>query len=250
MAVNLEGIAHANLVVGIVFLAKQVDEVQTIEDAFVVAVNRVGIVRGSLFLMNRIEHDPKAIGILHLYLHELVELAVGIVPREPGLARREHLLRELRRPVLRRRGRHEVVLAIVAHARSDAGIVVAGCSQAAVLVELRRVALEVPIVVALDAVVVVEHGADAPQGFGVLALSHTAGKGSVAVPRSAPYPFGYPDRATRRACPVANCVEVAFGPIAMQVDDVTAPATGIDAVDEALDVAGAVGVVAAVPRRG
>ena len=197
LAVYLEGIAQQQVVGRVVFLAVEVDEVKAVRHVLVGIVYVIGVVCGNLLLRNRVEHYPSAYAVLHLHLHELVVLAVGIVPREPGLARREHLLRELRRPVLRRRGRNEVVLSVVAQPCVDAGIVLSGFRETAVLVELRRVAFEVPIVIALDAVVPVQHGADALEHFCILCFADAAGKGPVAVPRSAPHPFGNPDGPSR-----------------------------------------------------
>ena len=250
LSVHLEGIAQSHFVGGEVFLAEQVDEVQAVEDILVGIVYFVGIVGCHLLLSDGVEHNPSAQFVLHLHLHELVEFAVCVVPCETRLARRERFPRELRRTVLRRCGRHEVVLAVVAKVGVDAGIVLASLGEGAVLIELRWVALEVPVVIALDAVVVVHDGTDALQHLGILTFADSAGEGAVAVPRSAPHPLGNPDRPAGGVRPVLDGAEVAFGPIAMQVDDVAAPSASVDAVDEALQVACSVGIVAAVPRRG
>ena len=187
-------------------------------------------------MRNGIEHDPKPQPVLHLYLHQAVVFTIGIVPRQSGLARREHLLPELRWSLLRGSGGYEVVLAVVAQARIDAGIVASGFGEAAILVEPGGVALTVPIIIAFYAVIVVQHRADAFQCLSVLALGDTACEGTVAVPRSAPHPFRNPYRAARRVGPVPDRAEVSLWPIAMEVDDVASPAAGVDAVDEAFDV--------------
>ena len=87
---------------------------KAIKNAFIVIVNHVSIVRGSLFLRNRIENNPHTIGVLHLHFHQLVELTIGIMPGKTRFPRRDYLLSELGWAMLRRSGRHEVVFAVIA----------------------------------------------------------------------------------------------------------------------------------------
>ena len=169
---------------------------QAVQNAFVVGIYRVCIVRRSFLLCNCIEHNPLTISVFHLNFHQLIEFAIRVVPLDSRLACREHFARVFRWAVLRRSGWHEVVLPVVAEPRSDACIVLSGFGEIAVLVELRGVAFAVPIVVALYAVVVVHRIADATDSILVLTLGHAACKGSVAVPRSTPYPFRNPDRSS------------------------------------------------------
>ena len=248
LSVDLEGIAQVQLIIGIILLAVEVNEVKAVQDRFIIVFNIISVAGGGLLLRNGIQHHPETSLILHLYLHQLVELAVGIVPRKARLAR-NRLLGELGGPVLRWRGGHKIVLAVIAQAGVDAGVILASLGQGTVLVKFGGVALFVPIVIALYAVVVVQHGADTLQRLSILSLRNAAGKGAVLVPRSAPDPLGYPDGTPRSSGPVLNGAKVALGPVAVQVYDIATPSAGVDAVDEPLDIACAVGVVASVPRR-
>ena len=134
LSVYLECIPQPQVVGGVVLLAVQVDEMHTVKNVLIVIVDVVGICGRCLLLRNGIQYYPQTLGILHLHLHELVELAIGVAPRQAGLACGEHFLCESGWTILWRRRRHKVILAVVAQIGADSGIILSGLGEVAVLV--------------------------------------------------------------------------------------------------------------------
>ena len=206
----------------------------------------VGVAGGLLLLLDVGQQFPLSALQLALQLHQLVVLAVLVAPFDGGRAVSKRY-GEGRRCILTRRGGHEVVPAVVAQAGVHRGIVFAGRRQLAVFVEFRRVALAVPVVVALHVVPVVQVGADTLQGRLHLSLGRSAGKGAVIVPRSTPAPLRNPYRALVLIAPVVDVIELVFRPVTMQVDDVATPSARIDRVQELSQEARCIVIVAAIP---
>ena len=141
-------------------VAVQVDQVQTVLRTLDVACSCDGIGTAGFLRRHILERLPLAAFQLALYLHEPVVLTVELTPRDTDLVAVGGRL-EVGWRILARRGGHEVVPAVVAQARVHRGIVFAGRRQLAVLIKLRRVALAVPVVVALHVVPAVQIGTDA-----------------------------------------------------------------------------------------
>ena len=142
-------------------------------------------VRGSLILWSDFCHCDPGFSSAWTALNgdAFVHLAIVFIPRKEGCLVAFIVCHcQILRCILLRRFGHKVVFPIISHTRVHSGIVGSCWRQRTILIDTRRVALTVPIIVALHIVHSIQPRADTLQGIPNLSLSHSTGKSSVIIP--------------------------------------------------------------------
>ena len=185
-----DGLAGLQVLAAVVVTSAEAAYVQTIAGALGVGIVGEGVVGLGVLRRDGLPCLPAAAGLFAQHLHELVVLAVVVVPGDGGRAAVGGHAEVTETTTHGRCVGHLGVVGVVAHAGELLGIPLSGAGQLTVDVELRLFGtFAVPVEVALYVAPAVELGTNGLHGPLVVPLVLAALEDTVMVPRCAPDPL-------------------------------------------------------------
>ena len=193
-ALGVHHVAHLSLVGAVVVGAAEALNMQAVAGVLAALVVHDGVVGLGILRTDGLPGVPGTSRLLAQHFHQLVVLAVVVVPGDSGLSVAVVNLEVAEAALHGWQVGNLLVGTVVAHAREHVGIVLAGLREAAVLVEL-ALRLAVPVEVAFHVAIRVQLVAYLLHAPGYVAVGLAALEGSVMVPGGSPYPLRNPDGA-------------------------------------------------------